>query len=398
MQVGLDMMPHARFRPVTFVGLRLWDEHIRAFEQAINKKQTPEQALQSAQNTVQQELDLVYDRDRKPVLDTGRATAICIGVALALLAAFLAFTLGRGKLHPLLRSETRAGYAFAAPWIFGFLALFLGPMLASIVFSLCDYDVLHPPRWTGGGNYAQLAADPVAVKSMGNILFLSVIGIPLSIAVSLGIALLLNAKVKGMPLYRTLFYVPSLTPVVATALLWLFILNADGVLNQGWRASLGVWFGLPSPTWMASEQWSKPGLIIMSLWGAGGSIILWLAGLQGVPQHLYEAADLDGAGPLARFRHVTLPMITPYILFNVIMGTIGWLQRFTDIYVMTDGKGGPVDSTMVPVLYMFNNAFQYFKMGYASAWAWMIFAVVLLLTALNLWGSKRWVHFEGDRK
>jgi len=224
-------------------------------------------------------------------------------------------------------------------------------------------------------------------------------GLPLHILVSLGLALLLNSKVKGMPIYRTLFYLPSLTPVVATALLWMWILNPDsGVVNQAWRGTVGAWFGWPAPTWLAGEQWSKPAVILMSLWGAGGGIILWLAGLQGVPQHLLEAADLDGAGVWGRFRHVTLPMLTPYLLFNLIMGTIGWLQRFTDIYVMTDGAGGPVDSTMVPILYLFNNAFQYFKMGYASSWAWVIFFVVAALTALNLYVSKRWVHYEGERK
>src|SRR5205814_1802100 len=142
----------------------------------------------------------------------------------------------------------------------------------------------------------------------------------------------------------------------------------------------------------------KPALILVSLWTVGNSVLLWLAGLQGVPQHLYEAADLDGANGWHRFRHVTLPMLTPYLLFNLIMGTINWLQRFTDVYVMTDGLGTPVDSTMVPVLYLFNNAFQYFMMGYASAWAWLMFAVVMALTAANLYFSKRWVHYEGERK
>jgi multiple sugar transport system permease protein len=303
-----------------------------------------------------------------------------------------------GSVHPLLRSEARAGYLFALPWIFGFLVFLLGPMLASVVFSFCDYDVLHPARWAGLQNYVQLARDPLRTKALQNVFIMAGAGIPLSILVSLSLAILLNAKVKGMNLYRTLFYLPSLTPVVATALLWLFILNPDGVLNQGWRVTLGAWFNLPPPGWMASEQWSKPAFILMTLWGAGGGIILWLAGLAGVPQHLYEAADLDGANHWQRFRHVTLPMLTPYILFNLVMGTIGWLQRFTDIYVMTDGAGGPVDSTMVPVLYLFNNAFQYFKMGYASAWAWLLFAIVLALTAVNLWGSKRWVYYEGERK
>jgi ABC-type sugar transport system permease subunit len=348
---------------------------------------------------VQAELDAVYNREARPLLNVPAAAGVCGAAALALLGAFVGYCRRGGRVHPLLRSEARAGYLFALPWIVGFLGLFLGPMIASIVFSFCDYDVIHAPRWAGLQNYVEMSRDPLLGKSLVNVFYLAGIGIPLSIGISLALAMLLNAKVKGMPVYRTLFYLPSLTPVVAMAILWLFILNPDsGVLNQAWRATLTAWFGWQAPTWMASEQWSKPALIVMSLWGAGGGIILWLAGLQGVPQHLYEAADLDGANAWHRFRNVTLPMLTPYILFNLIMGTIAWLQRFTDIYVMTNGAGGPVDSTMVPVLYLFNNAFQYFKMGYASAWAWLIFAVVMGLTALNLYGSKRWVYYEGERK
>jgi multiple sugar transport system permease protein/multiple sugar transport system substrate-binding protein len=398
-QVGLEMMPYARFRPVTFVGQRLWDEHIRAFDEATRGKATPAAALAAHGRIVQAELDAVYNRERQPFLNVPLTLGICAAVVLALLAAFVVYCRRNERVAPLLRSEARAGYLFALPWIVGFLALFLGPMITSIVFSLCDYDVLHPPRWVGGQNYAGMFQDEILGKSFLNIFYLAGVGIPLSILVSLGLAMLLNSKVKGMPVYRTLFYLPSLTPVVAMAVLWLFILNPEsGVVNQAWRATLTGWFGVPAPSWLASEQWSKPALILMSLWGAGGGIILWLAGLQGVPQHLYEAADLDGANSWHRFRHVTLPMLTPYILFNLIMGTIAWIQRFTDIYVMTNGVGGPVDSTMVPVLYLFNNAFQYFKMGYASAWAWLIFLVVMVLTALNLWGSKRWVYYEGERK
>jgi len=399
MRVGLDMMPNAKFRPVTFVGQRLWDEHVRAFEQATTRKVSSEAALLRGQQTVQEELDAVFQRATKPYLDARLAVGVSLAVVLALVAAFAFHCARGGRVAPLLRTEAQAGYLFALPWMFGFAVFVLGPMIASIVFSLCDYDVLHPPRWVGGQNYARLIKDPILPKAFYNIFFLSGIGIPLQILISLGLAMLLNSKVKGMPAYRTIFYLPSLTPVVAMAVLWLFILNPDsGVVNQAWRSTLGAWFGLPAPTWLSGEVWSKPALILMSLWAAGGGIILWLAGLQSVPTYLYEAANLDGANAWHRFRHVTLPMLTPYILFNLVMGTINSLQRFTDIYVMTDGLGGPVDSTMVPVLYLFNNGFGYFKMGYASAWAWLIFVAVMAFTALNLWGSKRWVHYEGERK
>lgn len=399
MQVGLDMMPHARFRPVTFVGQRLWNEHIRAFDESIRKKDTPEKVLAMHQAIVQSELDDVFNREQHPLLNVPLAVGSCVALVAVLLAALAFYCLRNDRVSALGRQEAWAGYLFALPWIIGFLLLFLGPMLASVVFSFCEYDVLHPARWAGGTNYAQVVSDPVTAKSFWNIFYLAGIGIPLSIVVSLGLALLLNSKVKGMPVYRTIFYLPSLTPVVAMAVLWMFILNPQsGVVNQVWRATFSAWFGWQAPTWLASDVWSKPALILMSLWGAGGGIILWLAGLQGVPQHLQEAAEIDGAGVLLRFRHVTLPMLTPYILFNLIMGTIGWMQRFTDIYVMTGGVGGPVDSTMVPVLHLFNNGFQYFKMGYASAIAWLIFFVVMVLTGINLWGSKRWVYYEGDKK
>src|SRR5439155_412072 len=201
----------------------------------------------------------------------------------------------------------------------------------------------------------------------------------------------------GMHLYRTIYYLPSITPVLAIAMLWPWILNPDsGVVNMAWRATLGHWFGLPAPTWLAGEEWSKPAFLVMGIWGAGSGMILWLAGLQGIPQHLYEAADLDGASAWQRFRNVTLPMLTPYIFFNLIMGTIAALQRFTDVYLMSSPNGGPVDSTMVPVLYLFNNAFQYFKMGYASAWAWVLFVIILSLTLVQLRGARRWVHYEGS--
>ncbi len=399
MRVGLQMMPYARFRPVTFVGQRLWDEHVRLFESAIRRKQTAEEALAGAQAIVQRELNAVFDREKNPYLNLPVTVAVCSLALLALLGAFVFYCFRGGRVAPLLRSEARAGYMFALPWILGFLAFFLGPMIAAVVLSFCDYDVLHPPRWVGLENYANTFADPILGSSYLNILILAGVSIPLSIGISLGLAMLLNNKIRGMAGFRTLFYVPSLTPAVAIALLWMYILNPDsGPINQAWRATLTPAFGWPAPTWMASELWAKPAITLMTLWSAGGGIILWLAGLQGVPQHLYEAADLDGATALARFRHVTLPMLTPYILFNVVMGTITWLQRFTDLYFMTDGKGQPADSTWVPVIYIFNNAFEYFKMGYASAWAWIMFFVVMALTAVNLYGSKRWVHYDGERK
>jgi ABC-type sugar transport system permease subunit/ABC-type glycerol-3-phosphate transport system substrate-binding protein len=433
LQTCLALMPMARFRPVTFVGQRLWDEHVRAFELAIRHRRTPREALLASQTVVQQELDKVFQREQAPLLPAGIPVALFAGTLALALGAYLLVAARSGRVGRLMRGEAAAGLLFAAPWIIGFLVFTLGPILASMLFSLCDYDVLHAPRYVGLRNYAQLLGlrslqlhwlegareirsgwdalqtsrylgltgeptDPIMWRSLYNALYLSAIGIPLGIVVSLSLAMLLNTKVRGMHWYRTAYYLPSITPILAAALLWPYILNPDlGPINTLWRHTVGVWFGWPAPPWLAGEDWSKPAYILMGLWGAGGGMILWLAGLQGIPQHLYEAADLDGANAWQRFRHVTLPMLTPYLFFNLIMGTIGSLQRFTDVYVMSGTTGAPVDSTMVPVLYLFNNAFEYFKMGYASAWAWIIFLLVLALAVAQLRIAPRWVHYEGER-
>jgi len=226
-QVGLDMMPNAKFRPVTFVGQRLWDEHMRAFEQATGRKLTPEQALARGQRTVQQELDLVFNRAQRPYLNVPLAAGLSVGLVLAAVAGLAFYSLKRDRVAPLLRQEARAGVLFAVPWFIGFFGLVLGPMVASVIFSFCDYDVLHPPRWVGAQNYARMLDDRMLGRAFFNILYLAGIGIPLSILVSLGLAMLLNSKVKGMPAYRTAFYLPSLMPIVAMAVLWLFILNPD---------------------------------------------------------------------------------------------------------------------------------------------------------------------------
>ncbi|MCC6443297.1 MAG: extracellular solute-binding protein [Armatimonadetes bacterium] len=433
LRLFIDLMDVSRYRPVTFVGQRLWDEHVRAFDLAIHHKLSPEEALQRGQEVVRKEIDKVLvERYRYPLLNWKYPYLIV--AALALAGAGFVWRKARqaGPVARLLRGEAFAGYLFASPWIVGFLVFTIGPIIASIIFSFCDYNVLHPARYLGLKNYAELlkidsirfhfleglkearhighwlqpsryiditysASDPLAWKSVYNALYLSLIGIPLGMAVSLGIAMLLNTKVRGMTWYRTVYYLPSITPVVAAALLWPWILNPDnGLLNGVWRSTVGNWFGWPAPPWLAGEAWSKPSLILMGLWGAGGGMILWLAGLQGIPQHLYEAADIDGANVWQKFRHVTIPQLTPYIFFNLIMGTIGSLRRFTDVYIMT--AGGPVDSTQMPVLYLFNNAFQYFKMGYASAWAWILFIIVLIPALIQLNLAPRWVHYEGEKR
>jgi ABC-type sugar transport system permease subunit/ABC-type glycerol-3-phosphate transport system substrate-binding protein len=401
----IDMLPYARYRPVTFIGQTLWDAHVRSFDRAVAHAQTPKAALEEQQGLVQKELDKALSREKLPLFDmTGPMIAFGV-VALGGLA-FAVFRINKlvGKSR-LMKQDTIAGYLMIGPWLFGFLLLTAGPILASILFSFCDYDVLHAPRYVGAGNYRTLFTDDRELlgKALYNAAYLAVWGIPLGMSTGLAIALLLNMKVKGMNWYRTAFYIPSIVPAIASAVLWQWVLAGDpnkGILNALWKVTLTDWFHLAPPGWFSAPEWAKPGLIVQGLWGAGGGMILWLAGLQGVPQSLYEAAEIDGAGTLARFRHVTLPMLSPYIFFNLIMGSIHALQEFDRVYVLAGGQGGygPLDTLIVPVLYLFNNAFRYFKMGYASAIAWVIFIIILLLTLIQWQAQKHWVHYETDKK
>jgi len=235
-----------------------------------------------------------------------------------------------------------------------------------------------------------LLHDEMFYKSLGNTLFMA-IGIPLGMIVSLGIAMLLSAEIRGMAIYRTFFYLPAIMPAVAASILWLWIFNPqEGILN-----ALLQKLRIPGPLWLQDPTWAKPALILMGLWGAGGGMIIWLAGLKGIPKHLYEAAEIDGAGHWRRFFSITLPMLSPYILLHLIMGVIGTFQIFTQAYVMT--QGGPVNATLFYAYALFNNAFKFLKMGYASAMAWVLFVIVFVLTGLQLYISKHWVYYEAEK-
>ena len=292
------------------------------------------------------------------------------------------------------RRNLRNGLLFAAPYLVGFAAFTLYPLIASIYYSLCQYNVIKPPVFIGLENFRALfTEDPLFWKALYNTLFFTAFSVPLGLCFSIGLALLLNQKVRAMSVYRTVFFLPTIVPIVASAVLWLWVLNPEsGLINGLIRQFLGV----DGPGWIANERWSKPSLILMSLWGVGGAMVIFLAGLAEVPQSLYEVADIDGAGRWAKFRHVTLPMLTPTILFNLVMGLIGAFQYFTQVYVMTGGKGGPVDSTMLYALYLYRNSFYYLRMGYASAMAWLLFMVILAATLAVLASSKKWVHYHGE--
>ena len=401
----VDLLPAAKFRPVTFIGQTLWDAHVRAFDRAVAHAQTPRAALEEQQKLVQKELDKSYSRETLPLFNPV-PVLVGMGVVLAALLGYGLYLIKKnvGKSR-MARHEAWAGYIMAAPWLFGFLLLTGGPVIASMMFAFCDYDVLHAPRYVGFENFHTLFTDDRELlgKAFGNVAYLSIIGIPLGMSTGLAIAMLLNLKVRGMHWYRTAFYIPSIVPGVASAVLWAWLLAGDpnkGLINAAWRATFTDWFGLQPPGWFGAADWAKPGLILQGLWGAGGGMILWLAGLQGISPNLYEAADIDGARGWTKFRHVTLPMLSPYIFFNLIMGTIGAVQEFDRVYILGGGQGGygPLDSLVTPVLYLFNNAFRYFKMGYASAIAWVIFVLILMLTALQWQGQKYWVHYETDKK
>jgi len=292
------------------------------------------------------------------------------------------------------RRHLRNGLLFALPYVLGFLVFVLYPIVASLYYSLCQFNVINPPVWVGLENFQTLfTQDPLFWKALYNTLFFTAFSVPLSLVFSLSLAILLNQKVRGMAAYRTVFFLPSIVPIVASAVLWLWVLNPEsGLINGMLRQFLGV----DGPGWIADEHWAKPSLVLMSLWSVGGAMVIFLAGLADVPQVLYEVADIDGAGRWTKFRHVTLPMLTPTILFNLIMGLINAFQYFTQVYVMTGGKGGPVDSTMFYALYLYRNSFYYLRMGYASAMAWLLFLVILSATVLLLVTSKRWVHYHGE--
>ena len=400
----IDMMPVGRIRPATFVGQKLWDAQVEAFETAAYHKSSTKAALVEAQATVQSDLDAFYSKEKYPVVDLQKPLDIGMAIAAAVLAA-LAFWFYRLKIGRLARHEAKWAYLFISPWVIGFLVFTVGPMLASLYFSFTSYDVLNEARWVGFKNYADMGGTDktLVLKALFNAVYLAAIGVPLSLSTGLAIALLLNTASRGIRLYRTFFYMPAIVPTVASAVLWTWVLTADpsrGLVNAGWKETITPWLGIPPPGWLSSVDYSKWSLILMGAWGAGSGMILWLAGLKGVSNTLYEAAGLDGANPRQQFWNVTFPMLSPVIFFNMVMGFIGAMQEFDRVYVMkppSDGSTGPDDSLLTPVFHLFVNGFQYFKMGYASALAWMIFAIILFLTAFQWKMAPRWVHYEADK-
>lgn len=292
------------------------------------------------------------------------------------------------KKRSLLWREAVDGWLFITPWLLGFLFFTAGPMIGAAVISFLDWEILTPPTWVGLANFRQMATDPLFGLSLYNTAYYTFIGVPIYLVAALLMALILNLHLRGITFYRTIFFLPSLTPAVANALLWVWIFSPDfGLANYFLQA-----VGLPPQKWLFDVNLAKPSLILMGLWGIGSQMIIFLAGLQGIPQTLYEAASIDGASEWRRFWSITLPMLSPTLFFNLVIGIIGSFQVFTTAYIAT--QGGPQNATLFYVLYLWRNGFDYFKMGYASALAWVLLLIVLALTMLQFGLAKRLVYYE----
>lgn len=297
------------------------------------------------------------------------------------------------RLLSVRQREEIAGWLFASPWIIGFLVFTLGPMMVSAFYAFTDWDIITPLTWTGFTNIkTALGNDPLVWQSLKVTSVYAFVSIPLQIILGLTVALFLNTKIRGLQYYRTIYYLPSVLSGVAVALLWRWIYAPDFGLINSFLATLGI----RGPGWLGDARWALSSLIGMSLWHVGGGIVVYLAGLQGVPTELYEAAEVDGASWLSRLWHITIPMITPVLFYQLVTGIISALQVFTQALIMTEG--GPHNATLFYMLYLYRNAFQFFKMGYASLLAWILFFYILALTALVFRFSQLWVFYSGEVK
>lgn len=283
-------------------------------------------------------------------------------------------------------------YLLISPWLIGFAVFLAYPMLRSLYLSFTEYNLLSPPVWVGTRNYERIFSDPTFWQSVKVTLVYALGSVPGGTIIALALAMVLSQKLRGVNVWRTIFFLPSILSSIAVALLWMFVFRPEGGLLN---IVLG-WFGIPGPAWLTSETWALPALIIMSWWSVGGQIVIYLAGLKGIPESLYEVAEIDGANGLAKFRYVTLPMLSPTIFFNVVLAIIGALQVFDAGWVMT--RGGPNDATLFYMLNLYRRAFQFVQMGYASALAWILFFIIMAITLLVIRSSAAWVYYETEQK
>ncbi len=293
--------------------------------------------------------------------------------------------------------EARAAFGFLSPWIVGFLIFTLGPMIWSLILSFTNYDLLDPPHNVGFANYQKLFTDPNVSTALYNTFIYAVLYVPLAIIVSLFLAMLLNRVTSGAGFFRTAYYLPVMTPGVAVAVMFSLMLNGNyGLVNK----ALSL-IGIQGPAWLTDPNWIKPSIVLMSLWGLGGAVLIFLAALKNVPKDLYEASSLDGASPWRQFRSVTVPMISGSLFFQIIVLSISAMQMFDKIFVLFGNPGSATYASRASLfytLYLFKEAFQSLRMGYASALAWLLFAIVMIVTIIQVKVGNRFVYYEGDRK
>ena len=297
----------------------------------------------------------------------------------------------QGRLRAAWRRDL-IGYAFLAPWLVGFFVFTLGPVSASLYLSFTKFDMLRPAAWIGLDNYVRMfTADPRYWQALKVTLSYMVMEVPLKLAFALAVAMLLDKGIRGGSVYRSLFYIPSLLGgSVAIAVLWRRLFEGNGTLNQ-----VLLWaFGYQGPSWISNPDTAIYTLVLLAVWQFGSPMIIFLAGLRQIPQDLYEAASMDGAKPMRRFLRITLPMLAPVIFFNMVLQIIEAFKAFTPAFVISGGTGGPVDATLVYTLYLYQEAFHYFRMGYASAMAWVLFLIIGAFTGVSFLTSKYWVHYD----
>lgn len=292
------------------------------------------------------------------------------------------------------RQEAITGYLFISPWLFGFVVFFVGPIIASFFLSFTSWNIVGAPEWVGLDNYqAIFTSDPRFIQAIKVTLTYSFIYLPLEVICGLALAMLMNQKLRGIGVFRTLFYMPYVVPQVAAALVWVWMLNARyGVVN-----TIMGWFGVDGPNWLGSPSYVLPSLVMISLWGVGGSAVIYLAGLQNIPQVFYEAATVDGANARQKFFKITLPMLSPTIFFQLVLGLIGVFQTFTPAFIAAGETGGPLQSGLFYMLYVYNRGFVTLRMGYASALAWILTVFILIVTVVVLRSSRYWVYYETER-
>jgi multiple sugar transport system permease protein len=288
--------------------------------------------------------------------------------------------------------DSAAGYLFLAPWLIGFFGLTLGPALVSLYLSFTDYDLLSNPRWVGAANYVRIATSDPKFSAAMHVTFIYVaLAVPLKLTFALLVAMILNRGLRGLPLYRAIFYLPSLIGAsVAISVLWRQLFAGDGLLNQALKL-----VGIHGPSWISNPDTALYTLVALSVWQFGSPMIIFLAGLRQIPKDVYEAAEIDGASRSQQFWRITLPLLTPVVFFNVVVQTIDAFKAFTPAFIISGGTGGPIDATLFYTLYLYQEAFAYFRMGYASALAWVLVVIIAAFTALSFLSSRYWVHYDG---